>query len=135
MTLTSGSADAEHHPSSPKKGAGSHLVSSSGSGPALRRFQLPRKELLPDDRCCGKKNDLSKRSALPDTGPDARRSRGAVCGLQPPAIRVPSTPTGGEVYPTSLWGSGIPPVLTHRLLPPTQKIEFGSQTITSQRPG
>ena len=51
-------------------------------------------------------------------------SRGTVCGLQPPESHVPSTATEGEVHPTSLWGSGIPPVLTHRLLPPTQKIEL-----------
>ena len=115
----------KHHPSRPKKGAGNHLVSSSDSGPAFRRFPLSHKELLPNGRCCDKKNDLSKRSALPDTGPDARRSRGTVCGLQPPVNHAPSTPTEGEVHPTSLWGSGIPPVLTHRLLPLlTQKIEL-----------
>ena len=65
VTLTSGSADAEHHPSRPKKGAGSHLVSSSGSGPALRRFPLPHKELLPDARCCGEKSDQKKSLAFP----------------------------------------------------------------------
>ena len=129
MALTSGFADANATRLAPRKGAGNHLVSSSDSGPTLRRFPLPHKELLPDARCCGEKNDQKKKSGLPDTGPDARRSRGTACGLQPPESHVPSTATEGEAHPTSLWGSGIPPVLTHRLLPPTQKIEPGSQTI------